>query len=133
MRVLKFIVSHDCGYPINPALMDGQLHGSVVHGMAQVIGENITYMDGLPLTTTLTEYGMPTAADAPAIETIHVNTNDEKGPYGAKESGEGSMISTLACVSNAIYDATGVRIKELPVNPPALLRALKKQAAEARR
>ncbi len=128
VRVLKFIVSHDCGYPINPALMDGQLHGSVVHGMAQVIGENITYMDGLPLTTTLTEYGMPTAADAPAIETIHVNTNDEKGPYGAKESGEGSMISTLACVSNAIYDATGVRIKEIPVNPPAFLRALKKQA-----
>ena len=133
VRVLKFIVSHDCGYPINPALMDGQLPGSVVHGMAQVIGENITYLDGLPLTTALTEYGMPTAADAPAIETIHVNTNDEKGPYGAKESGEGSMISTLACVSNAIYDATGVRIKEIPVNPPALLRALKKQAAEARR
>lgn len=133
VRVLKFIVSHDCGYPINPALMDGQLHGSVVHGMAQVLGEDISYLEGLPLTTSLTEYGMPTAADAPRIETIHVNTKDEMGPYGAKESGEGSMISTLACVSNAIYDATGVRIKEIPVTPPALLRALKKQALEVGR
>lgn len=133
VRVLKVIVSHDCGYPINPALMDGQHHGSVVHGMAQVLGEDITYLDGLPLITSLTEYGMPTAADAPVIEMIHVNTHDEKGPYGAKESGEGSMISTLPCVANAIYDATGVRIKEIPVNPPALLRALKKQKVEAAR
>lgn len=135
VKILKMVVCHDSGYPINPLLVEGQQDGSVVSGQAQVLYEELPTDKGLMMATSFHTYGMPSAVDAPEyISTEHITSIDPNGPYGAKESGEGTQISTLPAIANAIYDAIGVRIKELPITPDKILKALEqKKAAEAKR
>ncbi|MCL5958819.1 MAG: molybdopterin-dependent oxidoreductase, partial [Chloroflexi bacterium] len=132
VKILNMVVCHDSGYPINPLLVEGQQDGSVVSGQAQVLYEELPTDKGLMMATSFHMYGMPGAADAPdRITTEHIETDDPSGPFGAKESGEGTQISTLPAIANAIYDAIGVRMKELPITPERILKALEqKKAAE---
>ena len=74
---------------------------------------------------------MPLAPDMPNIQTIHVETIDPEGPFGAKEAGEGTTISPAPAIANAIYDAIGVRIKELPITPDKILKALEEKQKSA--
>jgi len=85
---------------------------------------------GTTLNPNLLDYKMPTALDMPEVETIIIDTIDPKGPYGAKEAGEGTQISPLAAIANAIDDAVGVRIKELPITSDKVLRALEEKRGE---
>jgi len=125
------IVSHDSGYAINPLLIEGQQEGSVIFGEAQVLYEELPIDNGQIMATSLHMYGMPSAMDAPdRIQTEHIETLDPAGPYGAKESGEGTSISTMPAIANAIYDAIGVRIHDLPFTPDKVLKALEQKRAQ---
>jgi len=124
VKVIKIVASHDCGKAINPMLVEGQLEGSVVGGMGQALYENVITDHGQVLNPSFLDYGIPTAMEAPSITSVEVETNDPEGPFGAKESGEGTQLAPAPAIINAIYDAIGVRFKSLPVTPEKVLKAL---------
>jgi 4-hydroxybenzoyl-CoA reductase subunit alpha len=124
IKVLKMVASHDCGRAINPMLVEGQLEGSVVGGMGQALYEDVITDKGQVLNPSFLDYGIPTAMEVPSILSVEVETNDPEGPFGAKESGEGTQLAPAPAIINAIYDAIGVRFKTLPVTPEKVLKAL---------
>lgn len=126
-KVLKMVTSHDCGRAINPMLVEGQLEGSVVGGMGQALYEEVIIDKGQVLNPSFLDYGIPTVMEVPSVTSIEVETNDPEGPFGAKESGEGTQCSPAPAIINAIYDAIGVRFKSLPVNPEKILEALQRK------
>ena len=129
VKVLNAVTGHDCGRPINPLGVEGQLQGSIVTGMGQVLYEGFvhTSKDGQCLNPTFQDYKIPTAMETPDMVCCDVETMDPLGPFGAKEAGEGTMVFTVPAVVNAIEDAIGVRITELPVTPDKILKALKEK------
>jgi 4-hydroxybenzoyl-CoA reductase alpha subunit len=124
IKVLKMAASHDCGRAINPMLVEGQLEGSVVGGMGQALYEEVLTEKGQVQNPSFLDYGIPTALEVPTITSFEVETNDPEGPFGAKESGEGTQLAPAPAIINAIYDAIGVRFKSLPVTPDKVLEAL---------
>ncbi len=124
IKVLKMVASHDCGKAINPMLVEGQLEGSVVGGMGQALYEDVITEKGQVINPSFLDYGIPTSMEVPAISSVEVETNDPEGPFGAKESGEGTQLAPAPAIINAIYDAIGVRFKSLPVTPEKVLEAL---------
>jgi 4-hydroxybenzoyl-CoA reductase subunit alpha len=127
IKVLKMVASHDCGKAINPMLVEGQLEGSVVGGMGQALYEDVIMDKGQVLNPSFLDYGIPTAMEVPSIISVEVETNDPEGPFGAKESGEGTQLAPAPAIINAIYDAIGVRFKTLPVTPEKVLEALREK------
>jgi 4-hydroxybenzoyl-CoA reductase subunit alpha len=127
VKVLKMAASHDCGRAINPMLVEGQLEGSMVGGMGQALYEGVMTDHGQVLNPSFLDYGIPTAMEVPSITSIEVETNDPEGPFGAKESGEGTQLAPAPAIINAIYDAIGVRFKSLPVTPEKILQALREK------
>ncbi len=128
VKVLKMVTAHDCGKAINPMLVEGQLEGSVVGGMGQALYEEVVMEKGQVMNPSFLDYGMPTTREMPEIETIEVETDDPLGPFGAKESGEGTQVSPAPAIANAIYDAIGIDFAELPITPEKILDALKGKA-----
>jgi len=124
VKVLKVVASHDCGRAINPMLVEGQLEGSVVGGMGQALYEDVITEKGQVINPSFLDYGIPTAMEVPPIACVEVETNDPEGPFGAKESGEGTQLAPAPAIINAIYDAIGVRFNSLPVTPEKVLGAL---------
>jgi 4-hydroxybenzoyl-CoA reductase subunit alpha len=124
VTVERVTVAHDCGFALNPLSVKGQIEGSVWMGMAQGRQEETTYENGLPLAPNLLDYRFPTIMESPHIETIIVESNESGGPFGAKEAGEGSLAAFLPALANAIEDAVGVRIKELPLSPEKVYAAI---------
>jgi len=97
-------------------------------GMGEALMEQIIYNDrGRIMNANLAEYKIPTSLDVPTLDAIIVESNEPHGPYGAKEVGEGAIMPVIPSILNAIYDATGVRIDELPVTPERIVEALKKK------
>ncbi len=122
---------HDCGTPINPQAVHGQVEGAIVMGAGETIMEEILYDDkGEILNPNLHDYLLMTIKDAPEIFSGIVESFEPEGPYGAKEVGEGATLPVLASVAHAIANATGVWIKELPITPEKILKALK-EASES--
>ena len=130
VRVVRVWVAHDCGRAINPLAVEGQVQGSVWMGMGQALCEETRYWEGLPLAANFIDYRMPTIVESPPIDTFIVEAPDPHGPFGAKEAGEGSLSGFLPALTNAIAQATGLRLTELPASPDRLLDAL--QARERR-
>jgi 4-hydroxybenzoyl-CoA reductase subunit alpha len=124
VRVVRVWVAHDCGRAINPLAVEGQMQGSVWMGMGQALAEETQYHEGLSLRANFLDYRVPTIVESPPIETFIVEAPDPNGPFGAKEAGEGSLSGFLPALTNAIADATGLRITELPATPDRLLDAL---------
>ncbi len=91
VKLLKMVTAHDCGTPINPMLVEGQLEGSVV--MGQALYENVIVEKGQVMNPSFLDYGFPTFMEMPEIEAIEVETDDPIGPFGAKEAGEGTQLS----------------------------------------
>ena len=135
VSVERVTVAHDCGFALNPLAVEGQVEGSVWMGMAQGRQEETTYENGLPLPPNLLDYRFPTIMESPSIDTIIVESNESGGPFGAKEAGEGSLAAFLPALANAIEDAIGVRVKDLPMSPEkvyaAIQAARKAQAKQA--
>lgn len=128
VKVLKLVVAHDCGRAINPTSVEGQIQGCAIMGMGGALTEILTLEEGRSLNPSFLEYKAPLIVDCPEIKEIIVETIDPEGPFGAKEAGEGPIISIAPAIANAIYDAIGVRITDLPVTGEKVLRALERKA-----
>ncbi|MDJ0270146.1 MAG: xanthine dehydrogenase family protein molybdopterin-binding subunit [Aigarchaeota archaeon] len=122
IRVLKVVSAHDAGRILNPLGAEGQVHGGVVMGLGYTLSEELVLDRGRVVNATLMDYLLFTSHEAPEIVPIFVETEDPQGPYGAKGLGETGCIPTPAAVANAIYDATGKRLRELPIKPWNILR-----------
>ncbi len=127
VTLLKMATAHDCGRPINPMLVEGQLEGSVVGGMGQALYEDVAMEKGQVMNPSFLDYGFPTFLEMPEIEALEVETDDPIGPFGAKEAGEGTQLSPAPAIVNAIYDAIGVDFMELPITPEKILKALEEK------
>ncbi len=126
ITVDKMTDAHDCGFAINRTSVEGQMQGSLCMGLGEAMFEEVKFdEDGRILNANLGEYKIPTALDMPNVEAIIVESNEPNGPFGAKEVGEGAIIPTIPAILNAVYDATGVRINELPLTPERVYMALK--------
>ena len=127
VTVTNFIAAHDVGRAINPMATEGQIRGGVTQGLGWALLENMAYDNGKPLNPDFVDYILPSASDVPPIIPILVEPIEPNGPYGAKGIGEPALNPTMAAITNAIYNATGIRIKNLPVSPEKLLSELKKK------
>jgi 4-hydroxybenzoyl-CoA reductase subunit alpha len=120
-------VAHDCGKALNRLTVEGQVQGSVWMGMGQAMSEETGYHDGLLVTANMLDYRVPTIHDSPPIAVGIVESNDPHGPFGAKEAGEGSLAAFLPALTNAIADATGLRLNNLPVTPDRVFAAVERR------
>jgi len=125
VTVHKIWAAHDCGRALNPVAVEGQVIGSVWMGLGQALQEEMIWKDGLMMNPGLLEYRSPSSVESPEIECIIVESIDPEGPFGAKEAGEGSLAATIPAISNAIYDAVGIRLREVPFSPERVLAALR--------
>ena len=132
VRVLRVWVAHDCGFAINPLAVEGQVQGAVWMGMGQALSEETQYHEGLLLRANLLDYRIPTIAESPPIEVKLIETNDSLGPFGAKEASEGALHGFPPALCNAIFDAIGIRVTELPATPDRILEALQSRQREER-
>lgn len=128
VRVKKMTAAHDCGKALNPMSVEGQLEGSVAMGLGYSLTEEVKSEEGLMMNPSFLDYKLLLSLDVPPIEIIQVESYDPVGPFGAKESGEGTVSPTAPAVVNAIHHATGVWIKELPVTPERLLKAMEEES-----
>ncbi len=125
VTVHKIWAAHDCGRALNPVAVEGQVIGSVWMGLGQALEEEMIWKDGLLMNPGMLEYRSPSSAESPEIECFIVESIDPEGPFGAKEAGEGSLAATIPAISNAIYDAVGIRLRESPFSPERVLSALR--------
>lgn len=125
VKVLKIVVADDCGYEINPAAIKGQMVSQAVQGMGDALYEEIMDDEGRVLNPNLVDYEIPRAFDIPEIEVIDCSDYEPKGPFGGKEAGECARAAVISAITNAIYDAVGVRMMRVPVTPERLFNALK--------
>ena len=133
VTVHKIWAAHDCGRALNPVSVEGQIIGSVWMGLGQALEEEMIWKDGLLMNPGLLEYRSPSAVESPEIEPIIVESIDPEGPFGAKECSEGSLAATIPAISNAIYDAVGIRLREVPFTPERVLAALRARDAAAKK
>ncbi|WP_413876000.1 xanthine dehydrogenase family protein molybdopterin-binding subunit [Albidovulum sp.] len=129
VTVLKSIAAHDVGQCINRAAVDGQIHGGTQNGLGYALSEEMLYKEGRLVTPSFSEYLTPTSMDMPNVETIILESRSGLGPFGSKGIGEPSMTPVAPAVANAIADAIGVRIFEMPITPERVWRALQEARA----
>ena len=125
VRIERYVVAEDCGVMINPAIVEGQVRGGVAQGIAAALYEELVYTDeGQLQTASLMDYLVPTAAEIPAVEIMHLETPSELSETGAKGMGEGGTMGAPACVATAVADALahlGIEVDRLPIRPDRLL------------
>lgn len=133
-RVLKALTVHDCGFPVNPALVKNQIDGQVSMALGHAFLEEVMMKGGYTLNPTWLDYRMPTIHEMAESEDGDVITEQYTvgKPYRTKEVGEGLVSGVLAAIANAIYDATGVRLHSTPFTPEKILKGLRKLEREAR-
>jgi len=132
ITVDKVWVALDCGHAINTLAVEGQIQGSVWMGMGQAMCEETRYLEGLPAHASFLEYRMPTIAESPPIEVHIVESHDPFGPFGAKEASEGALAGFPPALVNAIANAIGIDLNELPVTPDRVMDALIQRRRQAR-
>jgi 4-hydroxybenzoyl-CoA reductase alpha subunit len=133
LDVRKIWMAHDVGQAINRNLAIGQVEGSVYMGLGEALMEEMTYRPrraGVHKMPSMLEYKSPTTMEMPEVETFLIEDPDPRGPFGAKEVGQGPLLPIMPAVANAVYDALGVRVDRCPVTPELVLKALE---AEDRR
>jgi aerobic carbon-monoxide dehydrogenase large subunit len=126
VKVISYVVAHDCGRLINPKLVDGQIRGGVVHGIGNALYERMLHDEqGQPITTTYADYLLPAASEMPDIEIVHIETPSPRNPIGVKGAGEGGTIPAAACVISAVEHALGPNAPPItmhPISPQDVLR-----------
>jgi carbon-monoxide dehydrogenase large subunit len=130
VKVLKLVAAHDVGRAINPATCSGQIEGGAVHGVSVSVAEEVLMENGRILNANLHDYKMFTALDAPEIVPIIVEAPHPEGPYGAKGIGEPVLSPTAPAIANAVEDAIGVRIHDLPLTCEKVHRAIGPRLAD---
>jgi len=125
VQVLDYVAAQDVGHAINPAEVQGQMYGGIAQGLGWALFEGIAYDEnGQPLTATWMDYALPHAFDVPSITPILVEIPSAQGPFGAKGVGEPPVVPGAATIANAIYDAVGARVDQLPITPERLFTAI---------
>jgi len=124
VKVRHVWAAHDCGRALNPIAVRGQIQGCVHMGLGQTLTEDFRYHRGNILDANLLDYRTPTPKQMPPTDVFIIESDDPEGPFGAKEAGEGPILPVAPAVANAIYDAVGVRMKELPITPDRVLDAI---------
>ena len=127
VKIINYVAAHDVGKALNPMLLEGQIQGGGVMGLGYALCENMVYRNGELMNANYLDYKMLTAKDIPKMEAVIVETDEKDGPFGAKGIGEPGLVPTAPAIANAIYDAVGVRIKDLPITPEKVLAALKEK------
>ena len=127
-------IAHDIGRALNPLLVEGQVEGSVYMGIGEALMEAQVFRKGLHKHPSMLEYKSPTTLETPPIHTFLVETDDPEGPFGAKEAGQGPLLPVIPAIANAVYNAVGVRMDQVPITPDMVLRGLelKRQGKPAR-
>jgi len=124
VSVEKVWLAHDVGRAINPLLVRGQIEGSVHMALGEVLMEEQAFRGALHDGPSLLDYKIPTVLEMPDVESIIVESLDAEGPFGAKEVGQGPLLPVIPAVVNAVYDALGIRVDEVPLRPDKILAAL---------
>lgn len=127
VELLKLVSAHDLGRAVNPLNCEGQIEGAVAMGIGSALLEEMVFEDGQHLNSDWSTYKIPTALDIPPIVPILVEASHPDGPFGAKGLGEPGVGPTPPCIANALFDATGIRIHDLPLNPEKVYWALKRK------
>ncbi|MBU0469228.1 MAG: molybdopterin-dependent oxidoreductase [Candidatus Omnitrophica bacterium] len=127
ITVLKLWDAHDIGKAINPQSVEGQIEGSLIMGLGYTFFEDLKMRNGKVMNANFANYKVPRSINIPPMESIFVETKDPQGPYGAKGMGEAALLPTSAAIANAVFDAVGIRLKELPFTPDKIIKALKEQ------
>jgi CO/xanthine dehydrogenase Mo-binding subunit len=126
VKILKYVAVHDIGFPIHPVSVEGQIEGATAMSIGQALCEQVVFdNNGRTMNPSFVDYLMPTINMMPRIETTLVHGYPGAGPYGSKGAGEIACVPPMAAIANAIFNATGVRIRTLPLSPENVLRALK--------
>jgi len=126
VRVLRYVVHHDCGRIINPMVVEGQIHGGVAQGIGGALYERIAYSpDGQILNASFMDFLMVTGAEMPRIELVHTETPSPSNPLGIKGVGEAGTIPVSAAIANALSDALGVPVDRMPMMPEDVLELLR--------
>jgi len=131
VRILKMVIVNDVGRAINPMLLEGQLEGGLSMGIGYALLEKLVVEKGEVINPSFLDYKMPTVKDMPPVEIVLIETNDPAGPYGAKGIAESGTIPTAAAIGNAVADALGFQLFELPMQPEVVLSAIKAQRAKS--
>jgi len=137
VHVPRVWIAHDIGRSLNPTLVRGQVEGSVYMAIGEALMEEQAFRRLPPKLSralvhkfpSLLEYKSPTTLDMPEVVTELVENPDPRGPFGAKEVGQGPLLPVMPAVANAVYDAIGVRIDEVPITPEKIVKALQAKAA----
>jgi CO/xanthine dehydrogenase Mo-binding subunit len=128
VKLLKLVAGADAGKAINPRLCEGQVRGDATIGIGQALLEELKFVDGQPVNATFLHYLLPSFQDVPEeFPVILVEQPHKDGPFGAKGLAESALPGVPAAIANAVYDAVGVRIKDMPITPEKVLRALRKE------
>ena len=134
VQLLDLVAAQDVGRALNPMLVEGQIQGAAVQAMGFGMMEAQRYGAGARmLNANLLDYAIPTTVDVPKVRTVLVEDPCEMGPYGAKGVGEPPIIPGAAAIANAVHDAIGVRVSELPLTPETVMKALRRQPAKNKR
>jgi CO/xanthine dehydrogenase Mo-binding subunit len=131
VKILRMIAAHDVGKAINPKACEQQIEGALGMGVGIALMEELKFQNGRPVNPNFVDYKLGTSMDMPEMESIIVETHHNRGPFGAKGLGEPALAPTAPAIANAIYDAVGVRIKDLPMTPDKILKALKEKKGES--
>jgi aerobic carbon-monoxide dehydrogenase large subunit len=125
---VRHVAVDDCGRVLNPLIVAGQQHGGVAQGAAQALFEQFVYdSEGNPLTTSLADYAMPSAAELPSFDAVNTETPTHLNPLGAKGIGESGTIGSTPAIQNAVIDALsdlGIRHLDMPLTPERVWRAI---------
>ncbi len=130
VKVLQYAAASDCGTVINPVGAEGQVEGALAQGLGYALIEGLRFDEGRPLNPNFSDYRIPSMRDMPPLSHAFADSYEPTGPFGAKGLGELGMDPTAAVISNAIFDAVGVRIKTLPITPEKVLRALQEKKSK---
>ena len=128
VSIIRYTAAQDAGKAIHPTYVEGQIQGAAVQGIGWALNEEY-YMgdEGQMLNTSLLDYRMPVILDLPMIEAVIIEVPNPAHPFGVRGVGEVGIVPTLAAMANAIHNAVGTRMTELPISPGALLKAMQRQ------
>jgi xanthine dehydrogenase molybdenum-binding subunit len=133
VKILNLTAAHDLGKAINPMAAEGQIEGGLAQGIGYALLEDLVCHKGEAINPNFTDYKVLKAPDMPPIKAILVESNDPDGPFGGKGVAEPALVPTTPAIANAIYDAVGVRITDLPITPERVLKALKQKKDEGQK
>jgi len=123
--VIRYTAFQDVGTAVHPSYVEGQIQGGVAQGIGWALNEEYVFSeDGTMLNSSFLDYRMPTSLDLPMIEAVIVEVPNPGHPFGVRGVGEVPIVPPMAAIANAVYDAIGVRIRRLPINPPTVLEAI---------